>query len=193
METLDFIRNGGETRRYHTIPVLRSQNVAEHSFHVAMLCSWLVGHSVPGIGAALLMAALTHDLAEHKMGDLPAPVKRSLPDYEQSEGEARPFRQVWDDLEQEHLEAAELNWDHVLTPFERRILKLADAAEGCLYCIRERAMGNRLITEVFGNFLSYTEKLINDRTVGVNEAQCDQEATLLAYINFEWSKANDPA
>lgn len=181
IEQLAFIRNGGETRRYHTWPVLRSQNIAEHSFHVAMLCAWLAGQEPPGIGANLLMAALCHDLAEHKMGDLPAPVKRGLPDYPSHDGQPlRTFREVWDDIEQEHLEAVELNWEHTLTGQERRWLKLADAAEGCFYCIRERAMGNQLIAEVFGNFLGYVESL------NPTHAEFD----MLAYINNEWEKVN---
>lgn len=172
-QQLKFIRNGGETRRYHTWPVLRQQNVAEHSFNVAMICSWLARQETPGIGAALLMAALTHDLAEHQMGDLPAPVKRALPDY--AEG---TFREVWGGLENKMLIDQGLDWEQLLSDKEKHWLKLADAAEGCFYCIREREMGNRLIDEVYNNFIDYCIKEFN--------GDSETEASLIRYIDAEW-------
>lgn len=173
---LTFGRNGGETRRYHTWPVLRQQTVAEHSCHVALIVAWLAGHRAPGVSVPLLMAALTHDLAEHKMGDVPAPVKRSLPNYPD-----QSFRQAWDKLEQGHLETAGLDWEHMLNDEEKRWLKLADAADGCFYCVRERAMGNRLINEVYANFRRYMGDLI---TFDVAEEQ-----QLMDYIDAEWENA----
>jgi 5'-deoxynucleotidase YfbR-like HD superfamily hydrolase len=168
---IDFLRNAGETRRYHTWPVLRQQNVAEHSFHVAMLCSWL---SKGDPSQALLMAALTHDLAEHKMGDLPSPVKRKLPDYPQGS-----FRSVWDQLEEEVLAPHGLAWAGRLNPSEAQILRIADAADGCLYCTRERAMGNRLIDEVYHNFRMYLG----------HEMLHYPSIELIEIIDNEWSKA----
>lgn len=181
---LDFIINGGETVRYHTWPVLRRQNVGEHSFRVAMLCGWLAGQHAEGekpvgIGANLLMAALTHDLAEHQMGDLPAPVKRGLPDVIPS-GDARPFREYWDFLENRLLAEVGLDWAHTLNEYEKRILKLADAACGALYCARERMMGNKLIDPVFDNFYAYaTEKAANN----------PEEVELMRHIRNSWAQA----
>lgn len=181
VEQLTFVRNGGETRRYHTWPVLRPQTVAEHSFHVAMLVAWLAGQEPPGIGSNLLMAALCHDLAEHKMGDIPAPVKRSMPDVTDDRycDGPMPFRTFWDAQEQKFLNEHQLDWEATLSEQEIHWLKLADAADGCLYCIRERAMGNKLINEVYANFRDYTRKLV------VN----DFEEQLLDYVDQEWERA----
>lgn len=182
---LDFIRNGGETKRYHTWPTLRIQNVGEHSFNVAMLCAWLVGHEAPGIGANLLMAALTHDMAEWKMGDLPAPVKRSMPDvitpFSAGPNPSTTFRAHWGAMEESLLSQHSLDWAHTLTPLEARVLKLADAADGCLYCTRERAMGNKLITPVFINFNAYFAEVL--------DVTNERELALMAYINREWTDA----
>lgn len=175
---LDFIRNGGETRRYHTWPVLRQQNVAEHSFHVAMLCAWLCKQHGFEPSQRLLMAALTHDLAEHQMGDIPSPTKRRLPDY----GETT-FRKAWGDLEQALRKDAGLEWESGLTQLETYLLKLADAAEGALYCIRERAMGNLLIREVFGNFRSYVAELAQIQNDGVSRR-------LVELIDEEWERVD---
>jgi len=78
MEQLDFLRNAGETVRFHTMPILRPQNIAEHSWHLTMLLYLMYGQTDPGITFELLMAGLTHDMAEHQTGDLPAPAKRAM-------------------------------------------------------------------------------------------------------------------
>jgi 5'-deoxynucleotidase YfbR-like HD superfamily hydrolase len=185
METLDYIRNGGETRRYHTWPVLRTQTVAEHSFHVAMLYSLMAGAHEPtpdepvSLGAAGLMAALTHDLAEWEMGDLPAPIKRQLPDYN-----GRTFREIWGGMEEDRLQAKGLDWAHALHPLELRWLKLADAMDGCLYCVRERAMGNKLITTPFINFRRYVRELFGD------EEPSSVETEIVNYIDDMWEQVN---
>ncbi len=178
-EHLDFLRMGGETKRYHAWPVIHEQNVAEHSCHVAMLCSWLANMDKVRLRAALLMGALTHDWAEQKLGDLPAPSKRSLPPYEVN-GTVVPFRQVWDDLEAKELGAYGMNWEAVLTKEEEQILKVADAADGCLYCIRERALGNKLISEVYYRFRQYLMDISLTYGSGVLED----------YIDHKWAEAN---
>lgn len=186
MRILEYIRNGGETRRYHTWPVLRSQTVAEHSFHVAMLYSLMASAHEPtaeepiSLGVIGLMSALTHDLAEWEMGDLPAPVKRALPD----DADGRSFRETWGVMEQDRLADVGLDWEQHQQPLERRWLKLADSMEGCLYCIRERAMGNKLINTPFMNFRSYVRELFGD------EEPSAVELEIINYIDDAWEQAN---
>lgn len=177
-ETLDFIRNGGALVRYHTVQVLQRQTIAEHSFHVAMLVWWLQTAPNPTDFGMMLMAGLTHDLAEHKVGDLPAPVKRSLPGFTDDVS----FRDHWDGMEQSLLEPHELHFMKKMGGGRetQRILKLADAAEGCLYCCREREMGNRLITECYKNFHEYVSGLVTDRP---------REQALLDHIDAAWERA----
>jgi 5'-deoxynucleotidase YfbR-like HD superfamily hydrolase len=176
MQTLDFIIFGAETKRFHTWPVLREQRVDSHSFGVAMLCT-LMADGKPS--ANLLLAALTHDLAEHRMGDLPAPAKRLMP----ANADGVPFRKTWAMLENKILHEEGLGWENYLTPYERRWLALADAMEGCLYCIRERMMGNKYIDVPYTNFRSY----IQEQLVLADE---DIVTEIVGYITDMWEQAN---
>lgn len=172
---LEFLTSGRETKRFHTVPVLSEQNIAAHSFGVAMLVGILVPKEE--LRAELLMAALTHDLAEQRMGaDMAAPAKRSMPDYARG-----TFREVWGAMEEDHLVAVGLGYFGELYPEEERILKLADATEGALFCIRERAMGNKLVVTCYSNFRRYISQVaeLNDR-----------ESDLIGYIDDMWEQAN---
>jgi 5'-deoxynucleotidase YfbR-like HD superfamily hydrolase len=182
MEQLDFIINGGETVRFHTWPVLRPQRVDSHSFHVAMLCALMAQDADiadgEGLSVPLLMAALTHDLAEWKFGDMPAPTKREL-------GAVFPgFRAKYGEMETEMLEAYGIEWESMLTLQGTRWLKLADAMQGCLYCIREKMMGNRLIATPFQNFRQYIRDVLN----GTDPAP--MEAQIINYIDDMWEQAD---
>lgn len=185
MEHLDFIINGAETKRYHTWPTLREQTVGAHSFSVAMLCALMAQEADPeqgeGLTVPLLMAALTHDLPEHKLGDLPAPAKRSMPPL----ADGRSFREHWGEMEDALLQEVGLDWEHLLGPKQRRWLKLADAMDGALYCIRERAMGNSLIGTVFNNFRSYVQQLLHEP-----EAEEQMVNDIVQYIDDMWEQAN---
>lgn len=197
MEQLDFIRNAGETRRFHTFPVLRVQNIAEHSWHVTMLLYLIYGQQEPGLTPTLMMAAMTHDAAEFKVGDLPAPAKRTM-------SERLPvadFRAEWDAMEQEILAGVQLDFEKFLEPHELEALKLCDALDGALYCVRERAMGNQLIAEPFHNFMNYVGSLMptipdvvplhGDRhgdVVPRPKTSTDIAWEVYGYITDEWNK-----
>lgn len=182
LSSLIYARKGGEVKRFHTVPTLQEQNIADHSFGVAMVCAYLAGQEPPGVGVALLMAALTHDLAEQEFGDMPAPAKRAMPDVMRDGHGPETFREMFGKMEQAALQAQGLDWEELLTEQEKRWLKLADAAEGCFRCIRERAMGNRLIIPVWVNFISYVEGLCDHD----NEA----EHALYARLYYDWKTAH---
>lgn len=183
--SIDFIFNGGATKRYHTWPVLHNQRVDSHSFGVAMLVAHMALSANPedgqGLTVPLLMAALTHDLAEHVVGDLPAPAKRNM--SEMLDMEYSDFRAKWGEMEEKLLEDNGLNWDYALTDTQRRWLKLADAMEGAIFCIRERSMGNSTIAVVFANFRSYIRELLL-----ANEEPAVLE--IVNYIDDMWEQVN---
>ena len=80
-EKLQFIMEGGSVLRYHTRPGIRTDTDAHHMHGVAVLCSLLAGTDAQGrsgASASLLLAALTHDLAEQAASDMSAPSKRAL-------------------------------------------------------------------------------------------------------------------
>lgn len=192
MEQLDYIINGGETKRFHTVPVLREQCVDAHSFHVAMLVS-MIALDAPqeeqnGLTVPLLMAALTHDLAEHKFGDMPAPTKRAIGE----EVGVPEFRKLYGEMELRSLNAVGLDWEHMLTPTQLRWLKLADAMQGALYCIRERLMGNRLIEICYHNFRSYLRDMcVFERMDFIaGDKKPNMEEQILFYIDDMWEQAD---
>jgi 5'-deoxynucleotidase YfbR-like HD superfamily hydrolase len=144
---------------------LQKETVSSHSFGVA----WLVYFLRPDSRATLVMAALAHDLAEHQVGDIPAPAKRELGIGEQMNA-----------LEDRLLRAAGFDFDIDLE--EARVLKIADCAQGALFCIRERSLGNRGVEIVFSRYLSY----IAER-VGLDS----REVELVNTLNQLWREARD--
>lgn len=174
MDQISFLYEAGETRRFHTWPVLRPRTVAHHSWHVAMLGFALYGQEEPGITFSFLMACLAHDMAECRMGDLPSPGKRAM-------GEHFPnFRAKWGEAEEKLLSAFSFDFDKFLDDEERRKLKVCDNAEGAYYCITERAMGNKLIEPAFNNFRKYLSEIVS----------LPVECKLLNDIDEKWDKAD---
>lgn len=161
-ELLEFIRNGGRTKRFHTKLTLTPNTVAAHSFGVAWLC-WVLTEGSPS--AQLLMAALAHDLAEWKTGDLAAPTKRAL-----------GLREVFAAYEDSFMVPLGLSFK--LGSDEERILKLADAMDGMAYCIEEKMLGNTGLEVVFNNFSSY-----------VGEIKCNNvELEVLGVLYEAWGE-----
>lgn len=86
----DYLRVG-HVKRWHNVNTIRDQTVAEHSFMVAIIALDLMNtimgldkaaaeSSMPKI-AALLMAAIFHDMPEVVIGDPPTPAKRFMRDF----------------------------------------------------------------------------------------------------------------
>lgn len=165
-QELNFIYKGGKTKRYHTEDTLTVQTVAEHSFGVAMLVHLLA----PDARKELIMAALVHDLAEHKIGDIPSPTKRSMPDLKQAVDTAEANLLLENDL------------IFILTDEEKAILKVADLFDGMLFCIRERKMGSTMSNAAFYNFLDYY--------CALEHAGSRQETQIIATIKRQWEKVN---
>lgn len=142
--TLDFILAGSEVKRYHTVTTLVSETVGHHSHGVAMLCLLFD----PMASRQVLMAALFHDLAEHQTGDIPSPAKREF-----------GIGGKVDELEQRLMNAAGIIMP-LLSADDKRTLKLADVAQGALFCAREISLGNKRMRRVFDRYISYAEELI---------------------------------
>jgi 5'-deoxynucleotidase YfbR-like HD superfamily hydrolase len=124
---LEFIRSGMNVRRYHQRYTAQSDTVAHHSHGVAML-AYLID---PKLRKGVLMAALTHDLAEGVTGDMPGHIKAGLPASMQHELNATETQ-----LLNKHGLLFELSLE------ESQLLKLCDKLESLLFCIEERERGN---------------------------------------------------
>ncbi len=143
-DTLNFIMAGTEVTRYHTVTTLVKETVGHHSHGVAMLALLLN----PLASRQVLMAALFHDLAEHQTGDIPSPAKRQF-----------GIGDKVDELEHRLMRAAGIVMPE-LSPEDARTLKLADLAQGALFCARELSLGNRRMQAVFDRYLAYAQEMI---------------------------------
>lgn len=167
---LQFMILGGGTLRYHTRRTIQEDSIASHSWGVAWLCG-LLTRGRPS--AALIMAALAHDMAEQDLGDTPSPAKRAL----------GVNAQVND------IEMAMLNSQGVghyfdeLTDTEKRILKYADILEGMLFCVRERQLGNSGLSGVYWRFHSYITQMNPAR-------DCAAAVDLLQAVERAWARVS---
>ena len=144
LDTLMHTRGAFFVTRYHNVPTRRESSVAEHSYGVANLVLYLTNGEA---SAALLRAALHHDIAEISTGDIPAPVKRDKP-------EVKAAIVAWEDELNAGLGIMQDN----LTAREASVLKFADSYEGLLYTMEEYDMGNTLILPVLLRWVEYLEE-----------------------------------
>ena len=129
-----FDRIGGGVQRFHNRPGM-AQSVADHSFHMALLCCRL--HPDPS--TMLLRAILEHDLPEALTGDVPAPAKRK----------SAPIAEGLEMLELEIEQTFELKAYRQLNQTERFWLRCLDSLEVLHHCIACRMVGNLHASRVF--------------------------------------------
>ena len=105
------------------------------------------------------MAALSHDIAEHEVGDIPSPTKRAL-------GLRKMLHEYESGFARDALGAV-----HGALPAEEKlIIKLADCLDGVMFCYREARLGNSRMRGAFYNFRSYAADLLkaaNDHQIEV--------------------------
>lgn len=176
-----FIFNGGNSTRYHTMDVHNRQSIGDHSFGVAFLCEIITGGKA---SKNLIMAALAHDLAEHIVGDIPAPAKRAL-----------NLQEVYAEFEYQHLYDAGIGtYETDLYSFEKTVLKLSDCFEGLIFCIRERKLGNRNVEVATVNYTSYIRKLLGTEGQQAHDieghAGLARAEELLKELLTEWEEAS---
>jgi len=137
----------GEVVRYHNHSGIDKQTLAQHQWGVAMI----VHHLEPHSGVALLMTALTHDLAEYHTGDLPAPVKWSNPQ----------IKEMLDKMEDDWL--AERGVKFLLSPKENFILSLADKFEGMWFCVQQMKNGHQAARRPFRLWAEAAREMLASR------------------------------
>jgi 5'-deoxynucleotidase len=137
------IRRLRNVKRFNTIPILSSQNIADHSYFTAIIAMDLARRVEVQTGRSLrmeklLQKALLHDVEEAFTGDVPHPIKR-MTEYTRSffEDLALLVRNRF--LPEWVRELASLS----KTGQEGHIVKLADYIELYIYCVEERLLGNR--------------------------------------------------
>ena len=119
-------RNGNKVQRFHTVNSFVTETVGHHSANMAILCVILSEYKP---SASLLLAALTHDLAEQFTGDVPATAKWDSPDLVKAlKSMEKKYERTWHSAP--------------LTDYERRVLKQADMLDLCFKSLEEVRMGN---------------------------------------------------
>ncbi|GIP33709.1 5'-deoxynucleotidase [Paenibacillus sp. J2TS4] len=139
-------------KRWSLMRNVVNENVAEHSFHVAMLTHVLctIGNEIYGrslpVDQAVSMA-LFHDATEVFTGDIPTPVKHQnddiLSSFRAIERHAsrkllgmmpQPLRRAYEPL---------IEGGQKVEPELRKIIKAADLLDGYIKCVAELSTGNR--------------------------------------------------
>lgn len=119
--------DAGRVQRYHVVPDYTGaprQNLAEHQWGVAMFVRAICERMGDQPSAPLLLAALTHDIPERWLGDMPANVKWAHPAL------ALEYRKAEDIVERSCGTRVQL------TAGEETILKWADGLECLVYSKR---------------------------------------------------------
>lgn len=138
-------------KRWSLMRNLNEENVAEHSFHVALLTHMLCtianeiyGKKLPT--EQLVSLALFHDTAEVLTGDIPTPVKHHNPDILAS------FRKIEESAAQRLAAMVPAQLQHIYRPLLERqaadkehavFIKAADLLDAYLKCVMEVSAGNR--------------------------------------------------
>lgn len=151
-ERIEFMRNGLNVRRYHQHATLEIDTVGKHSCGVALFVNLID----PGARKEVLVAAISHDLGEWVLGDIPAPTKRALPP---------DSRALLDKVEDNALIAH--GYEHNLSDSEYLLLKLADYCDGLRFTIEERRRGNQTLHAVATAYCSYLNELMTRVPAGV--------------------------
>ncbi|MGD0511487.1 MAG: YfbR-like 5'-deoxynucleotidase, partial [Candidatus Micrarchaeaceae archaeon] len=144
VDRVQFIVDGGATKRFHTVQTISQNTVAEHSFGTAMMVNLLMNGKA---SKDLLWAALIHDMAECETGDIPAPAKRLF-----------GLRETMGDHELCILTRVGFDMPE-LNAVEKYVLKVADCLDGALFCAREHHFGNKNIDLPYKRFKSYIAEL----------------------------------
>jgi hypothetical protein len=168
-DRIQFVHEGGAVVRFHQHIGHVLDTDARHSHGVAVLCYFLTD-GAPSVN--LLMAALSHDLAEQVVGDIPYTAKRNI----------SGLKATCDAMEQEVLSKYGLSF--TLTEAEQRTLRLADALDGMLYCCHEAALGNHTtLRRVYAKWLE---------GLRVNDGSCnDLERSIVRAVERIWDESND--
>lgn len=153
------IRRVSHVNRYSSFPVLRKENVAEHSFWVALLSLSIADDLGLTLEERFLVVsrALVHDIDESITGDFIRSIKHSDPELlSRLDAVSGKVVSDFDDLlGTQYLE----RWDNAKEPgLLGDIVRLVDFAVVLAYLIEEERMGNRLLKPIANDLLQNLTK-----------------------------------
>jgi 5'-deoxynucleotidase YfbR-like HD superfamily hydrolase len=134
--------NSGGVLRFHAVPGMTKQTVAEHSWGVVVILTQIF----PEVGGNAIRHALFHDIAEVETGDIPHPFKQKHPVINEY-------------IKQEELNVfARFGIRHeCLTDREQHAIKIADCLEGMTYCVNRYQAGERAAAQPFEVWATFLE------------------------------------
>lgn len=123
----------GSVKRWHTRQTIKEQDLAAHSWGVAMIVNVIW----PG-NAELMRAALVHDLHESEAGDIPYPFKKNTPAVFDA------YASQEDSFNKKH------GIEYNLGAEFKHALKWADMFELLMWSKREINLGNQNMWQTLG-------------------------------------------
>lgn len=150
-------RIAAEVHRWSTMPRIKEQSMAEHSFYVALyamhLCDFLklpLPRRYP-----IVQWALIHDMPETVTSDIPGPVKRQVTNHRQMEVLEK---KIFEELGSSYWPYPEAQ--------TRDIVKAANLIDEIFYIHSERVMGNGYLAKVWDNSWARMEAALNKIDAG---------------------------
>lgn len=165
-------------RRWNFHPHNRLENVAEHSFWVAIFTALIAPDSMRN---ELVLAALVHDAEESVTGDLPALVKRHVPTWPEVVHKAE--RELFS-LDKHEGVAPELV--HLMRARElaesSTTIKIADLISALMYCREELTSGNKAFARIEKELIFSIKKKVKN---AVDEGVAQRTLYLLDLLGFK--------
>lgn len=157
------LRRMHNVQRYSSIPVVRTENVAEHSWQITMIC-YLIGHDLQAHGITVMMEsllskALTHDVSEALSGDIIRSYKHSSEQMIIAchAADRLNMLDLCCELDGEGTDSLMQDWINAKdSSLEGHIVKLADLLCVVSYCMEEHALGNSKIDFVLRELYTTT-------------------------------------
>lgn len=123
-------------KRFHTLPFIGEQTIADHSWGVAVIVAHLAQGRDPSRVLAMVLEALYHDVPERWVGDTPGDIKATDRAIHDALGDAE--RRVVDTL---------FGGPIPLTPEEAATVKMADSLDLIWVAGRQGMLGNTYLAQ----------------------------------------------
>lgn len=167
--------------RFSTKPTVRKQNVAEHSYFVALIamivCERLINKGIQIDKADVLEKCLVHDISESVSGDMPRVVKEENEEIRLMIGnlEDRVFEKITESLPEDIKKSlhSSYTWFEDYAKLENRIVKFADILENGLFVLCEMDLGNKNMSDVQRNVKRWLDEYDEDEIMtALTRAYC---------------------
>lgn len=192
------IRDTAFVPRWAIIRTIRQQNVAEHSYFVAIYADQIARFIDAGTWtgefyATLMRYALYHDMDEILSGDISSPAKKVIKDGAQS---GYHLYEKWTSqrLDERMQDAYHHDLRYVAEHYRpqlKAIVKTADVLEACVYLADEAQMGNRNVEPCL-NFLYNNQLIPSIDKLPIAEADVESKKHLLTSM-FASAIASKPS